>query len=101
MSKKYISCDTLDGWFNDFDDDNEKNWILPEIIDNLCSGLADTNILLVDTDDEDDIKKLRNINNAIVSALRDRKKLNGEVKAIIENGEVLAQGGMKKKGGER
>lgn len=98
MSKMYISCETLTDWFADYDSD-KSNWIITEIIDNLCSGLADTNILLVDTDDEDDIKKLRNINNAIVSALRDLKKLNGEVKAIIENGEVLAQGSMKKKGG--
>lgn len=98
MSKMYISCETLSDWFADYDSD-KSNWIITEIIDNLCSGLADTNILLVDTDDEDDIKKLRNINNAIVSALRDLKKLNGEVKAIIENGEVLAQGSMKKKGG--
>lgn len=98
MSKMYISCETLTDWFADYDADKSQ-WIITEIIDNLCSGLADTNILLVDTDDEDDIKKLRNINNAIVSALRDLKKLNGEVKAIIENGEVLAQGSMKKKGG--
>ena len=98
MSKMYISCETLTDWFADYDADKSQ-WIITEIIDNLCSGLADTNILLVDTDDEDDIKKLRNINNAIISALRDLKKLNGEVKAIIENGEVLAQGSMKKKGG--
>lgn len=100
MSKMYISCETLDGWFNDYDDENENNWILPEIIDNLCSGLADTNILLVDTTDEDDIKKLRNINNAIISALRDLKKLNGEVHEAIANGEVIVQG-CKKKGGEK
>lgn len=98
MSKKYISCETLDGWFNDYDDDNEGNWILPEIIDNLCSGLADTNILLVDTIDEDSLKKLRNINNAIISALRDLKKLNAEVHEAIDNGDVLVQGRAKKGG---
>ena len=98
MSKKYISCETLDDWFNEFEDNNEKNWVLPEIIENLCSGLADVNILLVDTSDEEDIKKLRNINNAIVSVLRDLKRLNAEVHEIMEQGEVLVQGG-KRKGG--
>lgn len=96
--KKYISCETLDGWFNDFEDEDEKNWVLPEIIENLCQGLADTNILLVDTNDEGDIKKLRNINNSIVSALRDLKKLNTEVHELIAKGEVLAQGKAKKGG---
>ncbi len=100
MTKKYISCETLDNWFSDFEDENEGNWILPEIIDNLCSGLADTNILLVDTTDEDDIKKLRNINNAIISALRDLKKLNAEVHDVISNGEVMVQGRARKGGGQ-
>ncbi len=98
MIKRYVSCETLDDWFNLFEDEDEKNWIISEIIDNLCSGLADTNILLVETTIEDDIKKLRNINNAIVSALRDLKKLNAEVHEAIKNGDVLMQGRAKKGG---
>ena len=98
MNKMYISSPVLDGWFNDYDPD-EKDWVLPEIIENLCQGLADTNILLVDASDKGDQEKLRNINNAIISALRDLKQLNKEVSELIANGEVLQQGGGKRKGG--
>ncbi len=97
MSKMYVSCETLSDWFNDFDAD-KSNWIITEIIDNLCQGLAETNILLVDTSDKEESRKLRTINNAIVSAVRDLKKLANEVTELIENGEVLQQG-CKKKGG--
>ena len=98
MNKMYISCETLSDWFNDFDAD-KSNWIITEIIDNLCQGLAETNILLVDTSDKEESAKLRTINNAIVSAVRDMKKLSNEVTELIANGEVLQQGGGKKKGG--
>lgn len=97
MSKMYVSCETLSDWFNDFDAD-KSNWIITEIIDNLCQGLAETNILLVDTSDKEESTKLRTINNAIVSAVRDLKKLANEVTELIANGEVLTQG-CKKKGG--
>lgn len=97
MSKMYVSCDTLSDWFADYDAD-KSNWIITEIIDNLCQGLAETNILLVDTSDKEESTKLRTINNAIVSAVRDLKKLANEVTELIANGEVLTQG-CKKKGG--
>lgn len=97
MSKMYISCETLTDWFADYDADKSQ-WIITEIIDNLCQGLAETNILLVDTSDKEESTKLRTINNAIVSAVRDLKKLANEVTELIANGEVLTQG-CKKKGG--
>lgn len=95
MSKSYISCETLDDWFANYDDD-QKDWIVAEIIENLCQGLADCNILLVDTTDKDESDKLRNINNSIISALRDLKKLRNEVAEIIANGDVLVQNGKRK-----
>ena len=79
MSKMYISCETLTDWFADYE----------------------TNILLVDTSDKEESAKLRTINNAIVSAVRDMKKLSNEVTELIANGEVLQQGGGKRKGGEK
>lgn len=97
MSKMYISCDTLDEWFGEYVD-NEKNWVLPEILEKLCQALADTNILLVDCSDSGEIEKLKNINNGIVSALRDLKRLKKEVTEIIANDEVLIQGKVKKGG---
>ena len=100
MSKMYISCETLTDWFADYDADKSQ-WIITEIIDNLCQGLAETNILLVDTSDKEESAKLRTINNAIVSAVRDMKKLANEVTELIANGEVLQQGGGKRKGGEK
>lgn len=98
MSKMYISCETLADWFADYDTDKSQ-WVITEIIDNLCQGLAETNILLIDTSDKEESAKLRTINNAIVSAVRDMKKLANEVTELIANGEVLQQGGGKRKGG--
>lgn len=98
MSKQYISCETLSDWFDDYNAD-KSDWIISEIIENLSQGLTETNILLVDTTDKEDSEKLRTINNAIVSAVRDLKKLSKEVTGLIANGEVLSQGCGKKKGG--
>ena len=92
MSRMFISCETLTDWFNEFSED-QTDWIITEIIDNLCSSLADTNILIVDTTDKEASEKLQNINNGIVSALRDLKKLKNEVAEEIASGGVLKQGG--------
>ena len=91
MKRKWISSETLDDWFDGYNADTT-DWIVTEITDNLCKGLAETNILLVDTTDKEDAAKLRTVNNAIVSALRDLNKLKKEVAQAIAEGEVLCRG---------
>lgn len=88
-SKHYLSCQTLDDWFSDFESD-ENNWIVTEIIDNLKNGLTETNILMVDAHN-DDFERLQTINSAIISALRDLTDLCKEVRKAIKKGEILEQ----------
>ncbi len=99
MSKMYISCETLNTLFDDYEKEGRNPWIITDCIEDLCQALADTNLLLIDSGDEGEQEKLRFINYAIIGALRYLKPLKKEVVEIIENGEVLKQGKMKK-GGE-
>ena len=99
MSKMYISCETLNTLFDDYEKEGRNPWIITDCIEDLCQALADTNLLLIDSGDEGEQEKLRFINYAIIGALRYLKPLKKEVEEIIENGEVLQQGGEKRKGG--
>ena len=98
MSKNYISCNKLDALFGEYDDDDQ-NWVITEVIEKLCQGLTDVNIMMVEMRENEDLERLKTINSGIVSALRELKQLKKEVAAIIENGEVLVQGSNRKKGG--
>lgn len=91
MSKMYLSCETLDNWFDEYNT-NKTDWTLPEIIGNLQGALADTNILMIGAD-KSDMDRFKNINDAIVSALRDLSQLLKEAKDCITNGDILVQKG--------
>ncbi len=90
MNKTYISCTTLDDWFDGYDPE-QGGWVLAGIIDDLKNALTESHILMIDALDEDQ-ERFQTINDALVSALRDLTQLKKEVAKIIKKGDLLRQG---------
>jgi len=98
MSKSYISSQTLNYWFGNYELDKENDWWeITDMIDELKNALAASQFLMLDAENED-LEHVKTINSGIVWALREMIKLKKEVKTMIENGEILIQKCNKKKG---
>lgn len=93
-SKNYVSCATLDDWFDGYNKD-QSNWFLPEIIDKLKDALTEAHILMINAF-EYDMESYNKISDALVSALRDLRSLQKEVAKAIDEGEILHQKGKKR-----
>ena len=98
MSKSYISSETLNCWFDNYDLASEGDrWEITDMIDELKNALAASQFLMLDAEKED-LECVKTINSGVVWALRGMIQLKKEVKEMIENGEILIQKRNAKKG---
>lgn len=94
--KNYVSCTTLDNWFDDFNPD-DIDWMIQATIEDLKDAVTENGMLMLDARD-DEVSSFRKVNNAMLYAMRQLNAICKDVKHAIENGEIFVQKG--KKGGK-
>jgi len=95
--KHYLSCPTLDEWFDMFNP-NQGDWMIDATIGDLKDALTENGILMVEATDKQDHERFLVVQNAIIYALRNLNSMRRDVEKAIENGEIFEQTSRKKKG---